>query len=104
MRTRIFPRRMPFRHRQTLLSRLTSAGGSRSPSWASSVWPKVLESAATMLGTGVVLGLAGYTYHKYYKWLILHKMERAFRPGDPALEVAGTSKSTEAESRHKHLR
>lgn len=46
-----------------------------------------------MFGTGLVLGLAGYSYHKYYKWLILHKMENAFRPGDPALEIAGTTTS-----------
>ena len=57
-----------------------------------------------MLGTGIVLGLAGYTYHRYYKWLILHKMERAFRPGDPALEIAGTTSGTPAaEARHEHV-
>lgn len=32
---------------------------------------------------------AGYSYHKYYKYLVLEKMDNAFRPGDPALEVAG---------------
>lgn len=32
---------------------------------------------------------AGYSYHKYYKYLVLDKMDNAFRPGDPALEVAG---------------
>ena len=47
-----------------------------------------------MLGTGIVLGIAGYSYHKYYKWLVLHKMEKAFRPGDPALEIAGASKAS----------
>src|SRR2546423_4404293 len=103
MRTRIFPRRMPFRQRHSPLPRLTSVGGSRSPSWASSIWSKVFESAATILGTGVVLGLGGYTYHRYYKWLILHKMDRAFHPGDPALELAGTFRSTGAESRHDHI-
>ena len=33
--------------------------------------------------------LAGYSYHQYYKYVILQKMENAFKPGDPALEVAG---------------
>jgi hypothetical protein len=32
---------------------------------------------------------AGYSYHQYYKYLILDKMDNAFNPGDPALEVAG---------------
>lgn len=32
---------------------------------------------------------AGYSYHKYYKYLVLQKMDNAFQPGDPALEVAG---------------
>jgi hypothetical protein len=60
-----------------------------------------------MFGTGIVLGLAGYSYHRYYKWLILYKMERAFQPGDPALEIAGPTTSgagkTRAEARHEHI-
>ena len=57
-----------------------------------------------MFGTGIVLGLAGYSYHRYYKWLILHKMERAFQPGDPALELAGpSSECIDAEARHEHV-
>ena len=57
-----------------------------------------------MFGTVIVLGLAGYSYNRYYKWLILHKMERAFRPGDPALELAGPSSGCmDAEARHKHV-
>ncbi|KAL4764385.1 ATP-binding protein [Aspergillus foveolatus] len=50
---------------------------------------KMLESAATTFASIAVLGIAGYSYHKYYKYLILQKMENAFEPGDPALEVAG---------------
>lgn len=33
--------------------------------------------------------VAGYAYHWYYKRLILDKIDNAFRPGDPALEIAG---------------
>lgn len=55
-----------------------------------------------MFGTGIVLGLEGYSYHRYYKWLILHKMERAFRPGDPVLEIAGATTSR-AEARHRQV-
>ena len=34
--------------------------------------------------------MAGYGYHRYYKYLILKKMKRAFDPGDPVLEMAAT--------------
>lgn len=50
---------------------------------------KMLESAATTLVSLTVLGLAGYGYHRYYKYLVLQKMENAFKPGDPVLEIAG---------------
>ena len=33
--------------------------------------------------------VAGYSYHQYYKSLVLDKIDHAFLPGDPALEVAG---------------
>jgi hypothetical protein len=36
-----------------------------------------------------IYSAAGYGYHQYYKYLILDKMDNAFNPGDPALEVAG---------------
>lgn len=32
--------------------------------------------------------LAGYGYHHYYKYLVLKKMENAFAPGDPVLDLA----------------
>lgn len=32
--------------------------------------------------------MAGYGYHRYYKRLVLKKMENAFKPGDPVLELA----------------
>ncbi|KAJ5625811.1 hypothetical protein N7510_002120 [Penicillium lagena] len=50
---------------------------------------KMLETAATTAASIVILGAAGYSYHKYYKYLVLDKMDNAFNPGDPALEVAG---------------
>ncbi|KAL4873466.1 hypothetical protein BDV12DRAFT_182277 [Aspergillus spectabilis] len=49
----------------------------------------MLEAALTTAASIAVLGIAGFSYHKYYKYLILQKMENAFAPGDPALEVAG---------------
>ncbi|RJE21972.1 hypothetical protein PHISCL_05676 [Aspergillus sclerotialis] len=50
---------------------------------------KMMETAATTFASIAILGAAGYSYHKYYKYLVLEKMDNAFRPGDPALEVAG---------------
>lgn len=56
----------------------------------------MLESAATAFASIVVLGtgfgLGGYLYHKSYKWLVLRKMEGAFEPGDPVLELAAIGK------------
>ncbi|KAL9599345.1 MAG: hypothetical protein Q9219_003878 [cf. Caloplaca sp. 3 TL-2023] len=49
---------------------------------------KMFESAATTVVSLFVLGLAGYGYHRYYKYLVLQKLERAFEPGDPVLELA----------------
>lgn len=53
---------------------------------------KAFESAATTFVSLMVLGLAGYGYHRYYKYLVLQKMERAFDPGDPMLELANQGK------------
>lgn len=49
---------------------------------------KIFETAATTFASIVVLGLAGYSYHIYYKQMILRKIEKAFEPGDPMLELA----------------
>ncbi|KAL9111843.1 MAG: hypothetical protein Q9227_003693 [Pyrenula ochraceoflavens] len=50
---------------------------------------KMFESAVTTFASIAVLGLAGYSYHRYYKSIIIQKMENAFAPGDPVLELAG---------------
>ncbi|KAJ5648388.1 hypothetical protein N7490_004760 [Penicillium lividum] len=50
---------------------------------------KMLETAATTAASIFILGVAGYSYHRYYKYLVLDKMDNAFNPGDPALEMAG---------------
>jgi hypothetical protein len=49
---------------------------------------KVFETAATTFASIAILGLAGYSYHLYYKSLVLRKMEKAFTPGDPMLDLA----------------
>lgn len=53
---------------------------------------RMFESAATTLASIAMLGLVGYGYHKYYKYLVLKKMEHAFKPGDPMLELASLGK------------
>ncbi|KAI9803651.1 MAG: hypothetical protein M1833_000563 [Piccolia ochrophora] len=54
---------------------------------------KMFESAATTVASLAMLGLAGYSYHKLYKYSVLRKMEDAFRAGsEPVLELAGTGK------------
>jgi hypothetical protein len=60
------------------------------------LFSKMLEAAATAVASILVLGsgfaMGGYMYHKFYKWLVLRKMENAFKPGDPVLELAATGK------------
>ncbi|ETN38079.1 uncharacterized protein HMPREF1541_07703 [Cyphellophora europaea CBS 101466] len=57
------------------------------PRISPSVW-KVFETAATTFASIAILGLAGYSYHLYYKSMVLRKIERAFMPGDPMLDLA----------------
>ena len=61
---------------------------------------KMFESAATTFASIAVLGLAGYSYHRYYKRLVLQKIENAFQPGDPVLELAALGKSATGSSTH----
>ena len=62
-----------------------------SPNWKSTCL-KMFESAATTFASIFILGLAGYSYHKYYKFVIIQKMEKAFKPGDPVLELTAMDK------------
>ena len=52
---------------------------------------KIFETAATTFASIAVLGLAGYSYHIYYKQMVLRKIEKAFAPGDPMLDLAAPS-------------
>lgn len=67
-------------------SRHARQDGGRS-AWRDSL-SKLSEGAATALGSIAILGLAGYSYHWYYKSLVLSKMENAFAPGFSSLERA----------------
>ncbi|KAI1757699.1 hypothetical protein F4782DRAFT_139298 [Xylaria castorea] len=61
-----------------------------------SLLSKATESAlttfASVLVLGVGFGAAGYAYHKAYKHMQLKKIENAFTPGDPVLELAAFGK------------
>jgi hypothetical protein len=48
---------------------------------------KAFEAAMTTFASIAILGLAGYSYHIYYKTLVLRKIEKAFAPGDPMLDL-----------------
>ena len=61
---------------------------------------KFIEGSATALGSIVVLGLAGYLYHAYYKEHVLRKMENAFAMGYSSLELAALSRHITPNSPH----
>ena len=56
----------------------------------------MVEAAATSFASILILGagfaLAGYAYHKSYKYFVLQKMSKAFEPGDPVLVLAAMGK------------
>ena len=55
----------------------------------------MVESAVTTSLSLLVISLAGYSYYRYYKYLTLKKMEDAFKPGDPVLELAAMTHNKE---------
>ncbi|POS82442.1 hypothetical protein EPUL_006359 [Erysiphe pulchra] len=67
---------------------------------------KILETAFTTLTTIIILGIGfgfgGYAYHKCYKWLVLEKIDNAFKPGDPALDTAWMNNSKDRPGPEDH--
>ena len=59
--------------------------------WAMTFF-KMAEAALTTFASVAILGLVGYSYNKYYKYVVLEKIENAFAPGDPVLEMAAIAK------------
>jgi len=57
----------------------------------------MVESALTTFASLAVLGAAGYSYHLYYKALVLRKMDKAFQPGDPVLDLAAPTPSSKSD-------
>ncbi|GIZ39986.1 hypothetical protein CKM354_000334500 [Cercospora kikuchii] len=61
---------------------------------------KMTEAALTTFASVAILGAVGYGYTRYYKYMILEKMEHAFDPGDPVLDIAATAKQGSATGGH----
>jgi hypothetical protein len=57
---------------------------------------RMAESALTTFASVAILGMVGFGYNIWYKKHILEKMENAFKPGDPVLDLAATSKQGSA--------
>jgi hypothetical protein len=105
------PQRCQQRNRITASARQfrqqVSQDGTRAASeQEQSLLDKMWESAATTLASVTVLGLgftlAGYGYHKAYKYFQLQKMANAFEPGDPVLELASLGKDPPAQNEEEH--
>ncbi|KAG8630771.1 hypothetical protein KVT40_002390 [Elsinoe batatas] len=64
-----------------------SKKGDEKPGWGPTFF-RMFESSMTTLASVAVLGVIGYSYTRYYKHLVLKKMENAFEPGDPVLQLA----------------
>ncbi|KAI1436272.1 hypothetical protein GGR50DRAFT_686484 [Xylaria sp. CBS 124048] len=70
--------------------------------WRSAFY-KLIEASATAFGSIAMLGLAGYSYHAYYKSHVLRKMEHAFAPGYSSVELAAMSRHINPASPHSVL-
>ncbi|KAK6511937.1 hypothetical protein TWF481_000840 [Arthrobotrys musiformis] len=79
---------------QVLHRRGRGAGQSRQHhDWRQTAY-RMLESAATTGASLAILGLAGFGYHKYYKHIVLQKINNAFEPGDPVLDLAAAGRGS----------
>lgn len=65
-----------------------AGNGSAEYSWRA----RLIEGSATALGSVTILGLAGFSYHVYYKRLVLRKMELAFEAGYSTPELVALSR------------
>lgn len=68
---------------------------------------KMAESAGITFASIAILGIAGMTYHYYYKRHVVKKMDEAFEDGDPAFELTMHRRTSEIEGwverRHQKL-
>lgn len=64
-------------------------------SWGPTMF-RMAESALTTFASVAILGCVGVGYTIWYKKHVLQKMENAFKPGDPVLDLAATNKQGSA--------
>lgn len=64
----------------------------------------MFEAAATTFASIAILGAVGYSYTIYYKRHVIKKMEHAFEPGDPILEIAALGKNTPSAAKGGRIR
>ncbi|KAJ1333836.1 AAA family ATPase [Microdochium nivale] len=64
---------------------------------------KFIEGCATAVGSILILGVAGYSYHTYYKKHVLRKMENAFAVGYSSDELAALSRHIDPNGSHAIL-
>jgi hypothetical protein len=74
-------------HEEEIGKKRKSAKEEEGNDWQGTAF-KMFESSMTTLASISVLGLVGYSYTVYYKSMVLTKMEKAFEPGDPVLDLA----------------
>ncbi|KAK5136355.1 hypothetical protein LTR08_003481 [Meristemomyces frigidus] len=70
-------------------------------SWGPTLF-KMFEAALTTFASVAILGAVGYGYTLYYKRMVLKKIEHAFKPGDPVLDLAAVDKQRK-ETDHSEL-
>jgi len=87
-------------HRGPPRSRSSSRrDGGEATGWAGGL-QKFIEGCATAVGSILILGVAGYSYHVYYKEHVLRKMEGAFAVGYSSVELAAMSRHIDPRSPH----
>ncbi|KAI9692717.1 MAG: hypothetical protein M1820_009422 [Bogoriella megaspora] len=74
----------------------TKSGKTGQDGWGPTLF-KMFESALTTAASIGILGLVGYSYTVWYKGHVLQKMENAFKPGDPVLNLAARGKDIDKE-------
>ncbi|KAH7026439.1 uncharacterized protein B0I36DRAFT_330662 [Microdochium trichocladiopsis] len=77
----------------------SSRDGQEPTGWAGGL-QKFIEGCATAVGSILILGIAGYSYHAYYKEHVLRKMENAFAVGYSSVELAALSRHIDPNSSH----
>lgn len=90
---RTSPQRAQQRREHVTQSSPSSGGGNedKGSKWKD-VLGKLIETSLTTFASIAILGGAGYFYHRYYKRIVLEKIENAFEAGYSSLELAALAR------------